>query len=191
MKVITTVQDLLRALGALDPPCFMFGGMAEDALLDGDITRPHSDIDVVVPRHDLDLRLEQFRSWGYEEWDIWLSDSAGNAQVLHSSGHPVELELAIFEGEPGAYWFEFETPAGGHVRYFPPADMLAHRPVEIQGISVRTVTPHMLYVTRAALVEIGSFGPARPKDLAVQPRLRALLDGVEEADLVPRLETTA
>jgi hypothetical protein len=42
--------DLLRRMASLDPPpCFM-GGYAEDALLAGAVTRPHEDIDWLLPR---------------------------------------------------------------------------------------------------------------------------------------------
>ena len=184
-----TTLELAAALSALEPPVFMFGGVAEDAVLDGALTRPHSDVDVLLPRHELDLRLQQFAALGYTNWETWLSDSTGRAQVLHSADHAAELEVSIFDGEAGAYWFELENPRGGHFHFHAPPDIFGHGPVSLDGLAVRTVTPHALYMIRAALIKAGSFGEPRPNDLAVQPRLRALLDGVDEAALEPRLDS--
>lgn len=166
----------------------MFGGVAEDAWLDAAITRPHEDVDVLVPRHDLERRLAQLAALGFTEWETYLTDSMGRPQVLNGARDGVHLEIAIFDGAPGNYWFEFARPEGGHYLFYPPADMFEHPPVRLDGVAVRTVTPLTQYVIRAALIAAGSFGEPRPKDLAVQPRLRALLGDVDDDALVPRLD---
>ena len=40
---------LLRDLASLDPPVFVFGGIAEEALLDGAVSLSHGDLDVLIP----------------------------------------------------------------------------------------------------------------------------------------------
>ena len=45
--------DVIAHLGALQPPMFLMGGYAEDALLAGRVTRPHEDVDVIIPEEQL------------------------------------------------------------------------------------------------------------------------------------------
>ena len=45
--------DLATNLGTVDPPLFIFGGIAEDILFHGRLTRPHSDIDVLIYRDEV------------------------------------------------------------------------------------------------------------------------------------------
>jgi hypothetical protein len=59
--------DLLRRMSELSPAPCVFGGYAEDALLAGAVTRPHQDVDWLLPRGELDLRLDQARSLGFAE----------------------------------------------------------------------------------------------------------------------------
>ena len=44
---------LIDRLTTVQPPVFVFGGFAEDALIAGRTTRPHGDVDVLVGRADL------------------------------------------------------------------------------------------------------------------------------------------
>jgi hypothetical protein len=46
---------LLEQLQAFEPPPFLMGGIAEDALLSGGFTRPHGDLDLLVERPELGL----------------------------------------------------------------------------------------------------------------------------------------
>ena len=47
------------------------GGYAEDALLAGRVTRPHEDVDVIFPRDEEALRMDQLADLGFEEWETW------------------------------------------------------------------------------------------------------------------------
>lgn len=55
MANVTSYSELIERLSALDPPVFVFGGFAEDAVLHGKVTRRHGDVDVLVVRDQLDV----------------------------------------------------------------------------------------------------------------------------------------
>jgi hypothetical protein len=188
--VITTLAGLAEALGRLDPPAFIFGGVGEDAVLDGAITRPHRDVDVMVARDEVDAWKMRFADLGFTEWEVWQADSRGEPQVLHSHNEAdVHLEMSILDGQSGGYYFELEDPTGdAHFHMRPPDDIFSFRRVTVDGVSVQTVSPLALYLIRASLAAAGSFGPYRPQDAPVQERLRTeLLSHLADADLAPRL----
>ena len=56
---------LIEQTAALDPPPRLMGGWAEDAVLAGEATRPHEDLDWIVPRQ-APLRLAQAAQLGFE-----------------------------------------------------------------------------------------------------------------------------
>ena len=56
--------ELIGAISELDPPLFVFGGVAEDALLDHRLSRPHADVDVLVARERAWPTHEAVRSPG-------------------------------------------------------------------------------------------------------------------------------
>jgi hypothetical protein len=62
---------LLKRMANLDPPPCVMGGYAEDALLAGTVTRPHEDVDWLLPRHELQLRLSQAGQLGFAEFETW------------------------------------------------------------------------------------------------------------------------
>ena len=183
--IISSQIDLVRALQALDPPCVLFGGVAEDAVLDGRLTRPHEDVDVLIGREDLPMRLEQVAELGYHDFETWLADSQGRPQVLHGVSNDVHLEISIFDDDS----FEFTAPDGKrYVLHLPDGDV-DDPPRTLDGVEVRTVSPLALFqATRQGLIEIGAFGPPRPKDVAVHPRLRRLLADVDDAVIAPRYD---
>ena len=57
--------ELLRRMSDLDPPPFIMGGYAEDALIGGTVSREHEDVDWFLPRSELDDRLDQARGLGF------------------------------------------------------------------------------------------------------------------------------
>jgi hypothetical protein len=48
-------------------PSRIIGGYAEDALLAGTVTRPHVDVDWLIPRREYELRLAQARELGFDD----------------------------------------------------------------------------------------------------------------------------
>ena len=78
VDLLTAAQlDLLRRMSELDPPPVVFSGHAEDALLAGTVTCPHGDVDWLVPRGELALRLAQAGTLGFTEFETWGEAPAG------------------------------------------------------------------------------------------------------------------
>jgi hypothetical protein len=62
---------LLRELASIDPPAFIFGGIAEDALLNGEIDSSHEDVDLLVPRDQLGISLKQLGALGFGDFAVY------------------------------------------------------------------------------------------------------------------------
>jgi hypothetical protein len=86
---------LLRRMAALEPaPCFI-GGYAEDALLDGRVTRPHVDLDWLCPRRELDLRLAQAGELGIGDVETWGESAPGEPFYLFAQNGTLKLEIGV------------------------------------------------------------------------------------------------
>jgi hypothetical protein len=179
---------LLEQLASFEPAVFVFGGIAEDALLDRSITRPHGDVDVLVARDLLARHLENCRSIGFDGFEVLFESIPGVPLVMGANHNGWSLELGVFdEIEPGIP--SFVLPVGdGLVRASLPDDSLRHPVASIDGVPIRTVSPLGLFHLRQALMVTGALGPARDKDRTAQARLREeLLPEASDADLAPRL----
>lgn len=187
---------LLHRMASLDPPPFIMGGYAEDALLAGTVTRPHGDIDWLVPRSDLELRLEQARRLGFESLETWGEAAPGVPFYLSGDSGDQRLEVGILDDAESALWMRVhklffdldgrEPPAGYRVRM--PPDTFTHPPVEIDGLPIRVASPLALYQLRAGIASRGSFGPLSDRHVRVQEQLRGtFFPGVAERDLTPEI----
>jgi hypothetical protein len=180
--------SIIDRLASLEPAVYVFGGIAEDAVLDGSITRPHGDVDVLVGRVSLDLHLAQLGSLGFNDFELFFEPQPGRPLVLGSSQGDRNVELGVFdELEPGVASFVLPVQEG-LVRITLTEDALRHPLGLIDGMPIRTVSPLALYQLREAFIRTGVFGPPRDKDRAAQARLRSeLLVGIPEDELVPRM----
>jgi hypothetical protein len=179
---------LVRQLASFNPAVFVFGGIAEDALLDGSIIRPHGDVDVLVGRATLDRHLEDLGSIGFDEFEVFFESAPGLPLVLGASHEARSIELGVFdELEPGVPSFCLPVD-DGLVRVILPSDTLRHPVASIDGVPIRTVSPLALYQLREAFIVTGAFGPARDKDGVAQARLRQeLLADIPDSDLRPQI----
>ena len=75
------------------------------------------------------------------------------------------MHKLFFEVEGGG-----EAPAG--YRFALPDDAFAHPPVQLEGITLRVVSPLTLYQLRAGIASQGSFGPLSERHLAALAELR-------------------
>ena len=189
--------DLLRRMAALAPaPCIM-GGYAEDALLAGTVTRPHVDVDWILPRRELDLRLEQARQLGFAELETWGEAAPGEPFYLFAQQGELKLELGIVDELDGAVmlrvhrlFFEIDgrEPPGGY-RVHLPNDLFDQPVVELDGIPIRAASPRALYQLRAGIARHGSFGPLSDRQLEAMARLRERFFPTQTAEeLEPRVE---
>jgi len=183
---------LIEQLASLEPPVFVFGGIAEDALLDGSITRPHGDLDVLVARTTLRQHLEQLGALGFAEFDVLFESSPGVPLVLGARNAGLNVELGVYdELVPGIASFVLPTHPNA-VRVSLAADTLTYPVASMNGVPIRTISPLALYQLRQAFVSTGVFGPPRDKDRVAQARLRKeLLRDAPEADLSPMIDAAS
>lgn len=188
MKTPPEQLALLRAVMEWQPKAWIFGGFAEDALLHGHASRPHEDVDVVVFRDELPLRLDQARALGYDQVHVRLQQQPDRPLVVGCWNEDgVLLELSIFErDDSGRAYFEKPTPDGPARLYFP-EDAFRQPQTQFEGIEIRTVSALTLYHIRAGVVDL--FGGMRDKDAVSQEKLRKrFFAEVPEIQLAPRIE---
>jgi hypothetical protein len=173
----------------LEPELFIFGGFAEDVLLNGRVARPHSDLDVLMYRDEVDQRLGQFATLGFTAWEVWYMPRPGLPLVYHAASNGIDLEPSVFERDGTGCYFVLEDLTDTLNRVYLPDDAFAYPPIPADGIDYRILSPLCLYQIRAAIEALGVFGPLRDKDIDVQHRLRSrYLSDLEESDLSPRIE---
>lgn len=192
-RTIATVSrasylPIIELLASVEPPVYIFGGLAEDALLDGSITRPHGDVDVLVGRATLEQHVAQLGSMGFTTFEVFFESQPGTPLVLGSANGDLAIELGVFdELQPGKASFVLPVRSGA-VRISLPDDALRHPLGSIDGVPIRTVSPLALYHLREAIIHTGVFGPPRDKDRAAQARLRQeLLVDTPVAELSPQI----
>lgn len=170
--MIETHLELLQVLSELEPTPPIFGGVAEDALLSATFSRPHADVDVFVIRADLDLRRREFGQFGFEEFEVRYAPRPGQPLAMGSPQGETDLEIGVFDLNDGDVYFEVEDGNGLLHRVSLPTDAVDHDvEAAIDGIKVRTLSPLALVHIRRGLERLGTFGPLREKDIAVQKRL--------------------
>jgi hypothetical protein len=170
--------DLLRRMSELDPPPFVFGGYAEDALLAGTVTRPHGDVDWLVPRNELALRLEQARTLGFVEFETWGESAPGEPFYLFAQSGDLSIDIGVADeadGRPLARVWKLAFPIDGG---------------ELDGIAVHVASPLALHQIRAAIAAKGSFGPLSATQRASLDKLReTFFPEYAEHELTPRIES--
>jgi hypothetical protein len=181
--------ELIEAIAELDPPLFVFGGVAEDALLDRKLSRPHGDIDIMVLRDELGRQKEQCEQLGFSNLEVFYEPIGGRPLVLGGREGGLNLELGVCDIDGDAYYFSVIDEAGDLCRIYAPDDIFAHPATVIEGTPIHTVSPLALYQIRAGLDITKSFGPLRRRDIAAQRRLRTnLLADRPDVALRPRIE---
>jgi hypothetical protein len=188
---------LLRRMAALEPaPCLM-GGYAEDALLDGRVTRPHVDLDWLCPRHELDLRLAQAGELGFGDIQTWGESAPGEPFYLFAQNGELKLEIGVADEIDAGIYLRVQrlafdiggrpAPAGYRLRL--PDDTFRHPPVQLEGLTLRTASPLALYQLRAGIAKQGSFGELSARQRTASQRLReTYFPDHAVADLEPLIE---
>jgi len=181
--------EVIKAIAQLDPPLFVFGGIAEDVLLDHELSRPHGDIDIMVLRDELAQRKRQCELLGFIDFEVYYEPIRGKPLVLGGHERSLNLELTLCDKDGHDYYCTDIDDSGDLRKIYLPDDSFGHPPTLIEGTPIHTLSPRALYQIRAALDVTRSFGGFRPKDVAAQRRLKtALLGDQTEAALRPRIE---
>ena len=167
--------ELIARIGNWEPPTFIFGGFAEDALLHGVISRPHNDVDVLVFREQLNLYIPQAKNLGFEDFYVYYEPIPGRPLVLNAANEGLHLEISIFErdGDGRAYFVVIGGADGKLYRVYLPDDAFAFPLSTLKGVPVQTLSPLALYQIRDGLARVAPFGDLRPTDIPAQKLLRA------------------
>jgi hypothetical protein len=181
--------EVIEAMAGLSPPLFVFGGIAEDALLDHEFSRPHSDIDVMVLRGELGRRLRQCEALGFDHFEAYYEPIPGRPSVLGGHRGGLNLEVGILDRDGRDRYLTVAAETGDLCNVYLPDDAFAYPVAWTEGRPIQTLSSLALYQIRAGLGVTGTFGGLCPKDIAAQRRLRAafLADRAEEAPR-PRFE---
>jgi hypothetical protein len=184
-------------MAEFDSPPFVFGGYAEDALLAGTVTREHLDVDWLVPRRELELRLEQAQALGFAKFETWGESAPGEPFYLFSKNGDLSIDIGISDEADGQLhgriWklaFEIDgRPAPAGYQFELPSDTYAYPAASLDGIAVRVVSPLALYQLRAAIAAKGSFGPLSERQQESLDSLReTFFPEVGEDELAPRIK---
>ena len=164
---------LLEALMTFEPPVHVFGGFAEDALLNGTTVRPHDDVDVLVGREELDAQLRNAHRIGFGSPEVRFEPIDGMPMVIGTTDGSRDLEISVYDRSPdGTVYFHIPDQEGTLFRVDLSEGVFDHPRSDLDGIALRTVSPLALYQIRAGITMVGGFGPPRPKDITSQEALR-------------------
>jgi hypothetical protein len=187
---------LIEQTAALDPPPHLMGGWAEDAVLAGEATRPHEDLDWIVSRQELPLRLAQAAQLGFASFETWGESAPGEPFYLFGQAGDLKLDLGVADETGGRpvlrihkLFFDVDgkEPVAGYELALP-EDTFAYPAVELHGLRVWTASPLALYQLRAGIASAGSFGPLSERQRTSMARLRErFFPERAEPDLLPEL----
>ena len=181
--------ELLRELSAVDPPLFVFGSVAEAVLLDGKLAASHGDLDVLVVRSELELRLRQLDDLGFAAFTVYYEPRPGLPLVYGSAREELALELSLLDIDPDGYPYFVVSTDDGPASISMPSDLFQWAPTIIDDVPVYTLSPLALVHIRAGATATGAFGPQRPEtDDARQGRLvDVFLSNIDPAQLEPTI----
>ncbi len=146
---------------------WMIGGWAMDFHL-GRISRPHSDVDIVVHRTARDAVVDVVARRGFT---IARGDDVGGVELFTGPGAQLEVTY-VAVGDDGRLF----TPGFEHWPY--PSGALGHERATFRGIEVPVMSVAGLLDTKQNWQrEVGE--PPRPHDLADADALRELMKAAE------------
>jgi hypothetical protein len=181
---------LLRELAAVEPPLFVFGGVAEAALLDGRLDPSHGDVDLLTPRTGLEHRIKRLADFGFAPFEVYYEPRPGLPLVYGATRDDLTLELSVLDYDSaGMPYFALPTDTAV-VAVALPADLFEWPPTIVRGVRIHTLSPLALIQIRAGGMATGAFGPTRSQDTTRQARLiEAFFPGSDPSSLQPQIIT--
>ena len=182
--------ELLRELATIEPPLFVFGSIAEAALLDRRLDPSHGDVDLLTPRTGVEHRIERLGDLGFAPFDVYYEPRPGLPLVYGATRDDLALELSVLDYDSaGMPYFALPTDAAV-VAVAMPADLFEWPPTIVRGVRIHTLSPLALIQIRAGGMATGAFGPTRSQDTARQARLiEAFFPDSDPMSLQPRITT--
>ena len=184
-RVVADYLALLRELSALDPPIFLFGSVAEAALLEGKLAESHGDVDLLIPRSELGLRLLQLGELGFAAFTVYYEPRPGLPLVYGSSRDEIALELSLFDLDPAGNPFFVVSTDDGPAAISVPPDLLQWTPTIVDGVPIHTLSPLALVHIRAGAAATGAFGTPRSDGARQTQLIEAFLADVDPTQLIP------
>ena len=181
---------MLRELAAIEPPLFVFGGVAEAALLDGRLDPSHGDVDLLTQRTEVDQSIARLGDLGFAPFEVYYEPRHGLPLVYGSTRDDLALELSVLDYDSaGMPYFALPTD-GAVVAVALPADLFEWPPTIVSGVRIHTLSPLALVQIRSGGMSTGAFGPTRSQDTTRQARLAAtFFPGSDPTSLDPRITT--
>lgn len=181
----------LREVATIEPPLFVFGGIAEAVLLDGRLDPTHGDIDVLTPRAELEFHIERLGDLGFAPFDVYYEPRPGLPLVFGRIRGGLALELSVLDYDPAGMPYFVLGADSGAVSVALPADLFDWPSTIVSGVPVHTLSPLALLQIRSGATTTGAFGPTRPQDTARQARLiEAFFPDSDPESLEPRITPT-
>jgi hypothetical protein len=157
--------------------------------LDGKLAASHGDLDVLISRSELELRLLQLGDLGFAAFTVNYEPRPGLPLVYGSTREELVLELSLLDIDPAGHPYFVVSTDNGPVSISMPRDLFQWAPTIIDGVPVHMLSPLALVHIRAGATSTGAFGPPRPeRDGTRHSRLVDLfLSNVAPAQLEPTL----
>jgi hypothetical protein len=159
---LSLIQELTTVLPAAGIPHWLFGGWVVDFLA-GEITRPHSDIDLMIWRRDAPAFRQILADRGYTERP---SPSGPELDARFcKQGQLVEIMFLHEHEEGGACWGDWRLPP----------DALEAQPGQIGKQICPVVSPRLLLGCKEECLRQASEADEKEKHSRDLDRLRLLL----------------
>lgn len=172
---------------ASELPIFLAGGYAEDAVIEGEVTRDHHDVDLIAKRQDIDIVEQGFLAKGYEVKRVQGPNGSPYKLLLTKDGLDTDVALLDLD-EAGVPFIDIKNNDLDSYRVFIDEEMFDGEEQTLQGKKVKVVSPLALFQMRQAVIDTGRFEP-RPHDITQQAKLlEKFFKGSDEESLKPRIE---
>jgi Aminoglycoside-2''-adenylyltransferase len=159
---LSLIQELTLVLRAARIPHWLFGGWAVDFLV-GEITRPHSDVDLIIWRRDVPAFRQILVERGYAERPS-PSGPELDAQFCKQD-QPVEIMFLQEQEDGGACWGDWRLPP----------DALEARDGRLGEIICPVVSPRLLLGCKEECIRQASAPAEQKKHTGDVGRLRSLI----------------
>jgi len=162
-----TVQQLefFKIIQEKNLPIWIIGGFADDALIQGNLSHFHGDIDAVAYRDKTDSIRVELENMGFHVEEVIVPPNT-TAYKLRAVKDFLHLDLVLFDFDEESNKFYINlanTNTGDLFRIYFSEDSLSYPTQDLDSVKVNTVSPTTLIQSKNIYAQIGSNGE-RDKD---------------------------